>query len=93
MTRGRSVSGSRKIALVYRDTDNRETRRIIWPVVVGYLEAARILIGWCELRQDFRHFRVDRIVSADFLDERYPARPPVLRAKWLSGLSKSARQE
>jgi predicted DNA-binding transcriptional regulator YafY len=83
----------RKIALVYRDTDNRETRRIIWPVVVGYLEAVRILIGWCELRQDFRHFRVDRIIGADFLDEQYPARPPALRAKWLAGLSKNACQE
>jgi predicted DNA-binding transcriptional regulator YafY len=84
------IRTGRKIALVYRDTDNRETHRIIWPVVVGYLEAARLLIGWCELRQDFRHFRADRIVSADFLDERYPARPSALRAKWLAGLPRNA---
>jgi predicted DNA-binding transcriptional regulator YafY len=87
------IRAGRKIALVYRDNSNRETRRIIWPVVVGYLEAARMLIGWCELRQDFRSFRVDRVVSADFLDERYPARPSALRAKWLAGLPGNARQK
>jgi predicted DNA-binding transcriptional regulator YafY len=84
------IRTGRKIALVYRDSDNRKTDRIIWPVVVGYFEAARMLVGWCELRQDFRSFRVDRIVSADFLDERYPARPAALRAKWLAGTSKNA---
>jgi predicted DNA-binding transcriptional regulator YafY len=81
------IRSGRKIALVYRDEKQRRTERIIWPVVVGYFEAARMLIGWCELRRDFRSFRADRIVSADFLDERYPARPAALRAKWLAGLS------
>src|SRR5262245_41493156 len=72
----------RKIALAYRDADERATERVIWPVVVGYMDAARVLIGWCELRQDFRSFRIDRITRAHFLDERFPARPAALRAKW-----------
>jgi predicted DNA-binding transcriptional regulator YafY len=78
----------RKIAIGYRDADERETERVIWPVVVGYMDAARVLIGWCELRQDFRSFRIDRIVRAEFLDERFPARPAALRAKWVSTLTK-----
>jgi predicted DNA-binding transcriptional regulator YafY len=84
------IRTGRKIALVYRDEKQRRTERIIWPVVVGYFEAARMLVGWCELRRDFRSFRADRIVTADFLDERYPARPAALRAKWLAGLSEKA---
>ena len=28
-----------------------------------------LLVAWCELRQDFRHFRVDRIVAADAFGE------------------------
>ena len=43
----------------------------------------RLLIGWCELRADFRSFRTDRIAEAAFLDERYPERAAVLRARWL----------
>jgi predicted DNA-binding transcriptional regulator YafY len=76
----------RKIALRYRDERERETERKIWPVTVAYFDAVRLLVAWCELRQDFRHFRTDRVIAADFLEERCPERPPVLRAKWLRGL-------
>jgi predicted DNA-binding transcriptional regulator YafY len=81
-----SIRAGRKIALVYRDESGRETRRTVWPIVIGYLDATRMLIAWCELRRDFRSFRVDRIAQATFLDERYPARAAVLRAKWLAGI-------
>jgi predicted DNA-binding transcriptional regulator YafY len=83
------IRAGRKIALVYRDGDERETERVIWPVVIGYLDAARMLIGWCELRQDFRSFRLDRIAGANFLEERFPGRPAALRAKWLATLPKA----
>ena len=79
-----SIRAGRKIALVYSDESGRESRRIIWPVVLGYFEAARMLIGWCELRRDFRSFRADRVKGATFLEERYPERPAVLRAKWFA---------
>jgi predicted DNA-binding transcriptional regulator YafY len=46
------------------------------------METVRHLIAWCELRQDFRSFRTDRVIAAGFLDERYPERPSTLRAKW-----------
>ena len=49
---------------------------------MGYHEQARLLVGWCELRQDFRSFRTDRIDASAFLDERYPERPARLRAQW-----------
>jgi predicted DNA-binding transcriptional regulator YafY len=79
--RGQIRSG-RKIALRYRDEQGRESERVVWPVTVGYLETVRHLIAWCELRQDFRSFRTDRVTAAGFLDERYPERPSALRAKW-----------
>ena len=55
--------------------------------MIGYVEARRMLAAWCELRQDFRHFRADRIVAAEFLDTRYPARPAELRARWRAHLA------
>ena len=54
--------------------------RRIWPIAVGYHEAVRILAAWCELRKDFRSFRTDRVIEADYLDEKYPERRDVLRA-------------
>jgi predicted DNA-binding transcriptional regulator YafY len=81
------IHAGRKVALRYRDEQGRETERTVWPVTLGYLETVRILAAWCELRQDFRHFRTDRVIEARFLDDRYPARPGVLRAKWLKTLA------
>jgi len=77
-----SIHAGRKIRLTYRDEQDRESDRVIWPVTVGYMETKRLLIGWCELRQDFRSFRTDRVAAAAFLDERFPERPGILRARW-----------
>ncbi len=72
----------RKIALRYRDETGRETARTVWPFLVGYREASRVFVAWCELREDFRTFRADRVVGAEFLEERYAARPGALRGEW-----------
>jgi predicted DNA-binding transcriptional regulator YafY len=82
------IRAGRKIALVYCDNEDRRTERIVWPIVIGYLDAVRTLIGWCELRSDFRNFRIDRVADATFLDERFPGRPAALRARWLASLPK-----
>ena len=87
------IRQGRKIALSYRDESGRDSERKVWPVVIGYLDAARTLIAWCELRRDFRTFRIDRITSAEFLDERYPERPAALRAKWLAAVRDEAKRK
>lgn len=84
------MRSGRKIALSYRDQSDRLSERVVWPLVIGYLDAARMLIGWCELRQDFRHFRTDRVEKAVFLDERFPGRPAALRAEWLKRIRSSS---
>ncbi|HSV04743.1 MAG TPA: YafY family protein [Phenylobacterium sp.] len=78
----RAIHAGRKIRLVYRDEQDRRTERTVWPFAVGYHEAVRLLMTWCELRADFRSFRTDRVDEAAFLDERYPERPAALRARW-----------
>lgn len=78
----RAIHAARKITLAYRDEQGRESRRTVWPFAIGYHQAARVLVAWCELRADFRSFRTDRVVAAEFLDVRYPERPAVLRARW-----------
>ena len=82
----------RKILLVYRDGDGKATDRVVWPVAIGYFDAARVLVGWCELRQDFRTFRTDRVVEANFLDERFPGRPGELRRQWLARVANREAQ-
>lgn len=71
-----------KIRLDYRDQRGETSRRVVWPVIIGFFDETRMLAAWCELRENFRHFRTDRIVGADFLDERHGVRPGVLRQRW-----------
>jgi predicted DNA-binding transcriptional regulator YafY len=77
-----SIREGRTLRLRYRDVHGRESERAVWPVMVGYVEQVRMLAAWCEWRGGFRHFRLDRIVSAEFCNTHYPERPSVLRARW-----------
>lgn len=81
------IHAGKKVRLCYRDESGRDSERIIWPIAVGYLEAVRLLAAWCELRSDFRSFRTDRAVTAEYLDEKYPERREVLRSRWRKTLA------
>jgi predicted DNA-binding transcriptional regulator YafY len=76
-----------KIALTYRDRNGEVSERTVWPVAIAYFDAARVLVAWCELRQDFRDFRADRIARAEFLNDRFPCRPSDLRRRWLTSFN------
>ena len=76
------IRRGRKIRIRYRDEQSRETERTIWPTMIGYAETVRLLAAWCETREDFRHFRTDRITAAECLEEPYGCRPDELRARW-----------
>jgi predicted DNA-binding transcriptional regulator YafY len=60
-----------RLNIRYEDEQGRQTERVVWPIQLGFTDLARVLFGWCELRQDFRTFRSDRIVAMVCLD-RYP---------------------
>jgi predicted DNA-binding transcriptional regulator YafY len=77
-----AIRSQMKIKLIYRDEAERETERTVWPIAIAYYETVRLLAAWCELRQDFRHFRTDRVTGAEFTEERYPGRRDVLRSQW-----------
>ena len=83
------IRNGRKIRIRYRNQQNQDSERTIWPVIIGYAETVRLLAAWCELRQDFRHFRTDRIVEAEFLDERHGSRPAVLMTRWKHHMEKA----
>lgn len=72
-----------KLHLDYADETGRPSERIVWPFLVGYRDAVRVVFAWCELREDFRTFRLDRVVAADFREIRYPDRPAALKARWM----------
>ncbi len=80
------IYASKKVLLHYSDEQGCKTERTVWPIAVGYLETVRMLAAWCELRTDFRSFRIDRMTDAVFLDEKYPERRAALRAQWMKNM-------
>ncbi|MEM8988235.1 MAG: YafY family protein [Pseudomonadota bacterium] len=88
----RAIRKGHKVMLRYRDTDGAETERTVWPVVLGYREEGRILAAWCELREGFRYFRTDQMITAEVLDARFPERPERLRGKWRKAMDEERLQ-
>jgi predicted DNA-binding transcriptional regulator YafY len=68
----REASEARQVVRVrYRDLGGQVSERRLRPLGVFYWDAVWTLAAWCELRQDFRNFRVDRFEQLTVLDERF----------------------
>ncbi|MDR3494923.1 MAG: YafY family protein [Ancalomicrobiaceae bacterium] len=77
-----AIRAEKKLDIAYRDAVGAETARVIWPIALAFFEQVRVIVAWCELRQDFRSFRADRIAAIDVAVERYPKRRMALLKEW-----------
>jgi predicted DNA-binding transcriptional regulator YafY len=78
----RAIRNERKIEMTYRDLNGVESQRTIWPFALAFFDHADLLVAWCEMRRDFRHFRVDRIAGLVASEQRYPRRRAALLKEW-----------
>lgn len=81
-----AIRSGRKVELEYRDDKGAASRRVVWPVLLGYRDSGRIMAGWCELRGSFRYFRTDRMTALMILEDRIPERRAILRARWQTAM-------
>ncbi len=76
LARLREATESRqKLSLLYRDLGDVDTQRTVRPLACFFWGPVWTLAAWCELREDFRSFRVDRIRRLSVLDERFRDEP------------------
>lgn len=61
-----------KVRLHYRDERQVDTERTVWPLAVLFGGSHWTTVGWCELREGFRSFRLERIQALSVLSETYP---------------------
>jgi predicted DNA-binding transcriptional regulator YafY len=64
-----------KVELDYVSEGGERTHRTVWPMALAFFPPVWLLLAWCELRQDFRSFRLDRIEAIWFHAERFPDVP------------------
>lgn len=70
-----AIRGRQKLRLSYRKPDGLWSFRTIRPLQITHFGRIWTLAAWCELRNDFREFRVDLIESADILAEFFVDEP------------------
>lgn len=70
-----AVQARRKLWLDYRDEGGKPSERQVRPLGCFYWGKVWTLAAWCELRQDFRAFRMDRIRDARMLEEGFRDEP------------------
>ncbi len=72
----------RLLRMTYCGRDRaEETQREVEPHGVVFYGGAWYLVAWCRLRQDFRHFRIDRIRRLELLSTTFPPREGFSLAK------------
>ena len=77
-----SIRHQHKAHITYSDANESESERTIWPFAIAFFERVRIIVAWCEARQDFRHFRYDKIKTYTCLNIRYPKSRQSLLKEW-----------
>ncbi|HEV7368244.1 YafY family protein [Arenibaculum sp.] len=78
----KAIRRERKLRIVYGDANAAVSERVVWPFALAFFDRTRLLAAWCEARQDFRHFRTDRLIELSETGERYPRRRAALLKEW-----------
>lgn len=65
----------RKIRLDYRKENGEESQRVLRPLGLFYWGKTWTLVAWCEWRDDFRHFRLDRMQEWELTSDTFNAEP------------------
>jgi predicted DNA-binding transcriptional regulator YafY len=70
-----AIRARHKLRFCYRDEKGAETRRKVRPLTLWFYPPTWLAGSWCELRQDFRFFRLDRMSDVELLGEPFVPEP------------------
>lgn len=77
-----AIRSETKIHIQYQNADLMMSERTVLPIALIYYSEVVVLAAWCELRNDFRHFRADRILSCVTQTARFCGQGESLRHNW-----------
>ena len=76
LTHLRQATESRtKLRLHYLDLSDQTSTRLVRPLACFFWGPVWTFSAWCELREDFRSFRVDRVQQLEMTEERFRDEP------------------
>lgn len=66
-----AIKEQHKIKIDYTRDGGQTSNRIVYPLGLFYWGKVWTLVGWCELRNTFRHFRLDRMQHIEKLNKAF----------------------
>ncbi len=84
-----AIRTRRKVDITYLSLDGQTSTRRVRPLQMEYWGRVWTLTGWCELRQAFRVFRVDRIQTLDIADDSFEEEPGTTLADYLAQIDET----
>ncbi|MGI9319753.1 MAG: helix-turn-helix transcriptional regulator [bacterium] len=66
-----AIRDHHKLSFDYSDRSDNQSNRIVRPLALAFYGPIWVLVAWCELRKDFRSFRLDRISSLSVLKQTF----------------------
>lgn len=88
-----AIRRERRLHISYIREDGTASERIVWPIMLAFFDSRRMLVAWCELRNEFRHFRLDRIGSLIVPGDPYPRRRMQLTREWRLEMKQQQHEE
>lgn len=82
-----ATQAQKKVAITYRDGSGRGSERVVRPLCLAFWGPTWTLGAYCELREGFRNFRLDRIDTLRVLEERFELEPPVTLEDYIRAVS------
>lgn len=86
-----AIRQQRKARFRYLDKAQAGSERTVHPLGLAYWGQTWTLTAWCELRQGFRSFRLDRIEGLDITSEKFQQVPGQTLADFLALVAAEAR--
>lgn len=77
-----AIREEKKLEVHYRTENGAESTRIVLPLALIFYFDNVLMVAWCELRGDFRHFRTDRMVACHTTDDQFIGQGKALRSEW-----------
>lgn len=78
----RAIDLERKVRIGYKDVVVESSERVTGPFFISHRNGGRPICAWCKRRDDLRHFRIDRMVTASEMPVRCPRRRHNLIRLW-----------
>jgi predicted DNA-binding transcriptional regulator YafY len=77
----------------YAREDGEESERRVRPLGLYFWGGSWTLAAWCEMRKDFRNFRLDRMSEVSVLEKQFPADPKKSLKAFVEKMRKDSSRE